>query len=144
MTTSPFHLHRILSGPLSSSNQSSTMPEAQEVAHQSEKCTTPPDTPSDSASPDLSGTWNAFDAMFKPQNVCMSTTCPLYLSHCVGVYKHNGESRTREGEEFGESNPPPKIWASYMRIKSNMDSYRDRLVVDRFIENHASPATEKE
>ena len=68
--------------------------------------------------------------------ICTSKTCPLKFAHPVGTYKHHGQSRTRPGDEFCDSNPPPDVWASYMRITSNMDSFRDRLRVDMFIENH--------
>lgn len=74
----------------------------------------------------------------------MSTTCPLHFPHSAGIFRYGGETRTRAGEEFRDSNPPPEIWASYMCIKSNMDSFRDRLHVDYFIESHGFWAADLE
>lgn len=114
------------------------MPQIDTAARLTAVGTTPPNTPTDSSGPILSGTCNVEAALQRLEQMCTSPRCPLrFEPHCKGIYQHNGQTRTRPGEEFRDSNPPPEIWASYMRIKSNMDSYRDRLRVDLFIENHA-------
>ena len=74
--------------------------------------------------------------------MCTSKICPLKFPHAVGTYRHHGQSRTRPGDVFYDSNPPPEVWASYMRITSNMDSYRDRLLVDMFVEHHVEEPEE--
>ena len=74
--------------------------------------------------------------------MCKAKTCPLKFPHSEGTYKHHGQSRIRPGDEFCNSNPPPDVWASYMRITSNMDSFRDRLRVDMFIEHHVEEPEE--
>lgn len=40
-------------------------------------------------------------------------SCPIKIRHEQGPYLHEGKLRTREGEIFGSSNPPPEIWFLY-------------------------------
>ncbi len=117
--------------------QLTTLPQRHTATRHTAEDTTASTTPTDNEGPIQAGARNVEEALQRPHQMCKSQRCPLrFQPHCGGIYQHNGIARTRPGEEFHDSNPPPEIWASYMRTKSNMGSYRDRLYVDLFIQNH--------
>lgn len=83
---------------------------------------------------------------------CRALSCPIRGKHEKGPYLHEGKLRAREGNIFGSSNPPPKIWEAYDRIKdSNGDlggkdkdqvAARDVKIVTRFARHHFGQALE--
>ena len=63
--------------------------------------------------------------------------CPIWIQHEKGPYLHEGKLRVREGTIFGASNPPPRIWQAYDRIKSGQSvPKKDVSLVNNFVKFH--------
>ena len=83
---------------------------------------------------------------------CRALGCPIKRKHEKGPYLHEGKLRARDGNIFGTSNPPPKIWKAYDRIKDQDGSFggkaKDRLtardvkIVTSFTKYHFGEAKE--
>ncbi|KAL9101803.1 MAG: hypothetical protein Q9163_002974 [Psora crenata] len=68
---------------------------------------------------------------------CKEHDCPIWTQHEKGPYLHQGKLRVREGTIFGASNPPPRIWQAYDRIKSGMSvPEKDVALVNSFVKYH--------
>ena len=83
---------------------------------------------------------------------CRAITCPIKGKHEKGPYLHEGKLRAREGNIFGSSNPPQKIWDAYDRIKDSNGGLggkdkdqvaaKDVRMVTRFARHHFGHARE--
>lgn len=54
-------------------------------------------------------------------SLCTEHDCPMrqiFRRHYRGRYLHNGERPRMKGTDFGESNPPPFVWESWMKIQA--------------------------
>ncbi|KAL9128591.1 MAG: hypothetical protein Q9217_002756 [Psora testacea] len=68
---------------------------------------------------------------------CKERDCPVWIQHEKGPYLHEGKLRTREGKIFGASNPPPRIWQAYDRIKGGKSvPEKDVSLVNSFVRYH--------
>ncbi|KAL9638574.1 MAG: hypothetical protein Q9164_001463 [Protoblastenia rupestris] len=68
---------------------------------------------------------------------CRERDCPIWIQHEKGPYIHEGKLRMREGTIFGASNPPPRIWQAYDRIKVGKSvPKKDALLVSSFVKYH--------
>ena len=68
---------------------------------------------------------------------CKERDCPIWIQHEKGPYIHEGKLRVREGTIFGASNPPPRIWEAYDRIKTGTAvPKKDVALVNNFVRYH--------
>ena len=69
--------------------------------------------------------------------ICDSPTCPIKHIHNDGRYLHDNQFVGHD-DVFGTSNPPPLIWAAYLRVVNEAveGSSTDVDIVRAFIENH--------
>ena len=68
---------------------------------------------------------------------CRRGDCPIKGKHEEGPYLHDGNLRTREGNMFGASNPPPDIYEAYDRLKlGTSTTQKDTKKVLKFVKYH--------
>ena len=68
---------------------------------------------------------------------CRRSDCPIKTKHEEGPYLHDGNLRTREGNMFGASNPPPDVYEAYDRLKLGTSTTRkDSKKVLKFVKYH--------
>ncbi|MDI1485394.1 MAG: hypothetical protein OHK93_000531 [Ramalina farinacea] len=68
---------------------------------------------------------------------CRRGDCPIKTRHEEGPYLHDGNLRTREGNMFGASNPPPDVYEAYDRLKlGTSTTQKDSKKVLKFVKYH--------
>ena len=68
---------------------------------------------------------------------CRRGDCPIKTKHEEGPYLHDGNLRTREGNMFGASNPPPDVYEAYDRLKlGTSKTHKDTKKVLKFVKYH--------
>ncbi|MCJ1458448.1 hypothetical protein MMC28_008821 [Mycoblastus sanguinarius] len=68
--------------------------------------------------------------------LCIENDCPVKIPHYRGAYLHKNEPPREQGGIFGDSNPPPRVWASAEKIQTAIATIDDDMIVLAFLRYH--------